>query len=716
MAYGQSGDVERIREDLIALGYGPTVTRQRQRISRITVDGSEREFTGSASHVGVNSTGLVALLAALGLPLGKKAEQDFDLPDWLRDAPRWQKRLFLAGLFGAELSKPALQTESKYKFRRPKLSMNKREPFLTSGYQFLARVADLAREFDVETQGISQERSGATNKDGSVSYTLRLAFSARPESLINLWSKIGFEYNNARRVLANAAVQYLKHKLTAVGERQIIRYQAAEMYASGVTPRQIVAELGTSQSGSGVINTRFLERSMYKEADQVYIGREFPGFEDYKVEVTSGLGESGMTWERVVSIEPVPNFTGDVYDFTVAHTDHNFVANGFVVSNCGVRALTTGLDAEEIRPYVNQLVDALYKQLPSGVGVKGHLHVNRAELEQILTDGSKWALREGYATRADVAHTEDEGRIAGATPAVVSNEAKKRGLEQVGTLGSGNHFAEIDVVREIYDPKVAEVFGLRRGQAVLQIHCGSRGLGHQVATDYIQEFQRASKRFGFELPDRQLVCAPLDSPEGQNYLAAMNCAANYAWANRQVLTHWARAAFEEVLAGKVRGWDLVLLYDVAHNIAKLETHEVEGKPTRVCVHRKGATRAFGPGHPDVPADYRSVGQPVLVPGSMGTASYILVGTTENMQRTFGSCCHGAGRMMSRTEAKHEVRGAQLREELAQRGIVVRAGSLKGLAEEAPDAYKDVDRVVKIVAAAGLARLVARLEPLAVIKG
>jgi tRNA-splicing ligase RtcB len=384
--------------------------------------------------------------------------------------------------------------------------------------------------------------------------------------------------------------------------------------------------------------------------------------------------------------------------------------------NCGVRVLTTALDAEEIRPYIDQLTEALYRHLPSGVGVKGHLHVNKTELDAILAEGSKWALREGYARPEDVAHTEDGGCMAGADPAAVSKAAKQRGLEQVGTLGSGNHFAEIDVVAEIYDPQAAEVFGLRRGQAAVQIHCGSRGLGHQVATDYIQEFQRASKRFGFNLPDKQLVCAPLDSPEGQNYLAAMNCAANYAWANRQVLTHHARAAFEEVLAGKVRDWDLTLLYDVAHNMAKIEVHQVEGKPVRLCVHRKGATRAFGPGHPDVPEDYRSVGQPVLVPGSMGTASYILVGTTENMTRTFGSCCHGAGRVMSRTEAKHEVRGQQLQEELARRGITVRAGSLRGLAEEAPDAYKDVDRVVKIVQAAGLARLVARLEPLAVIKG
>jgi tRNA-splicing ligase RtcB len=306
--------------------------------------------------------------------------------------------------------------------------------------------------------------------------------------------------------------------------------------------------------------------------------------------------------------------------------------------------------------------------------------------------------------------------MAGADPSKVSRAAKERGLEQVGTLGSGNHFVEVDVVTKIFDPAAADAFGLRRGQVAVQIHCGSRGFGHQVATDSIEQFQKASKRFGYELPDRQLMCAPLDSPEGQSYLAAMNCAANYAWANRQVLTFHAREAFEEVLGGEVKNWDLFLIYDVAHNMAKIETHQVDGRPTRVCVHRKGATRAFGPGHPDISEDYRAVGQPVLVPGCMGTASYILAGAAESMARTFGSCCHGAGRVMSRAEAKRQVRGEKLRSDLEQGGIILRAGSLGGLAEEAPQAYKDVDQVVAIVEAAGLARIVARLEPVAVVKG
>lgn len=439
-------------------------------------------------------------------------------------------------------------------------------------------------------------------------------------------------------------------------------------------------------------------------------------FSEFLAATTASLGYSGMSWDTVTDVAPLPEFEGPVFDFTVAHADHNFIANSFVVSNCGVRVMGTHLDVEEIRPHLDKLADALYRYLPSGVGVKGHLHLNKAELDQILVDGSRWAQREGYARPEDVAHTEEGGRMADADPAKVSKSAKERGIGQVGTLGSGNHFAEIDVITGIHDAEAADTLGLRKGQVVVQVHCGSRGLGHQVATDYIEQFQRASNRYSIQLPDRQLVCAPLDSPEGQSYLAAMNCAANYAWANRQALTHQIRAAFEEVLRGAVRQRDLFVIYDVAHNMAKIETHDVEGHGTKVCVHRKGATRAFGPGHPDIPPDYRAIGQPVLVPGSMGTASYILVGTSESMRQTFGSCCHGAGRVMSRADAKRNVRGEQLRDDLAGDGITIRAGSLAGLAEEAPQAYKDVDRVVAVVEAAGIAKIVARLEPLVVIKG
>lgn len=306
--------------------------------------------------------------------------------------------------------------------------------------------------------------------------------------------------------------------------------------------------------------------------------------------------------------------------------------------------------------------------------------------------------------------------MAGARARAVSPRAKERGKNQLGTLGSGNHFLEVEEVVEVYDEKVAERFGLFRGQLAVQVHSGSRGLGHQVCTDYVKSLQRAVSKYDIQLPDRQLVCAPLDSSEGQNYFAAMACAANYAWTNRQCLTHLVRRTFEQVLAGKVKDWDLTTVYDVAHNIAKIEEYEIDGQRTKVCVHRKGATRAFGPGAKELPEIYRDVGQPVLVPGDMGTASYVLVGTEEAMRVSFGSTCHGAGRVLSRRAAKRKIRGSKLREELEARGIAIRAGSMAGLAEEAPEAYKDIDRVVDVVQRAHLARKVARLEPLAVMKG
>jgi tRNA-splicing ligase RtcB len=306
--------------------------------------------------------------------------------------------------------------------------------------------------------------------------------------------------------------------------------------------------------------------------------------------------------------------------------------------------------------------------------------------------------------------------MPGADPRAVSGRARDRGKDQLGTLGSGNHFLEVQVVEEIYDPEVAEAFGLFPGQLAIQIHSGSRGLGHQVCTDYVQSFQSAVQKYGIRLPDRELVCAPLDSPEGRAYFGAMAASANFAWANRQCLAHLVRQTFDKVLAGKVKDRELRTVYDVAHNIAKLEEHEVDGRKMKLCVHRKGATRAFPPGHPAVPEPYRAVGQPVLVPGDMGTASYVLVGTERAMEETFGTSCHGAGRVLSRAAAKKKIRGEKLRQELEARGILVRAGSMPGLAEEAPDAYKDIERVVQVVHELGIARKVARLRPLAVMKG
>ena len=436
--------------------------------------------------------------------------------------------------------------------------------------------------------------------------------------------------------------------------------------------------------------------------------------------------------EQLVNTATLPGIEGYALAMPDIHQGYGFPIGGVtatrvsdgVVSpggvgfdiNCGVRLLASEMEEGEVQPHLDDLATLLYQHVPSGVGVGGFLKLSNKEIENVMEIGSRWALKKGYATQDDLLHTEEGGMLQAARADKVSDRAKERGRGQLGTLGAGNHFAEIDVVDKVFDPIAASAFGLFRNQVVVQIHCGSRGFGHQVCIDYVQQFQGVIKRYGIVVPDRQLVCAPIQSPEGQDYLAAMAAAANFAWANRQLLTHQAREAFMKALAGKVRGWDLRLVYDVAHNMAKMETHEAAGKSMPVCVHRKGATRAFGPGNPALPPDYMNVGQPVLVPGSMGTASYVLVGAEGAMRQSFGSSCHGAGRQMSRKAAKRQVRGSALRERLEKQGIAVRAGSLRGLAEEAPIAYKDVSRVVDIVHNAGIARKVVRLRPIAVVKG
>jgi len=385
--------------------------------------------------------------------------------------------------------------------------------------------------------------------------------------------------------------------------------------------------------------------------------------------------------------------------------------------NCGVRLLRTSLTEAEVRPRIKELVDALYRNVPSGLGSEGKIRLRHGEIDEVLLKGSRWAVEKGYGRRDDLETTEEGGEMAAAGPEHVSRRAKERGIPQLGTLGSGNHFLEVAVIDQIQDSATARDMGISQtGQVMLLVHCGSRGLGHQVADDYIGVMVSAMKKYNIELPDRQLACAPIDSPEGKNYLAAMRCAANYAWANRQCITHWVRESFCQVLNKTEEEAGLELIYDVCHNIAKIETHEVDGKRLELCVHRKGATRAFPAGHPDVPKKYAGIGQPVLIPGDMGRYSYILVGTESAMKESFGSTCHGAGRLKSRAAAKRELRGENVLRELESRGITVKTGSLKGLAEEASQAYKDVESVVGVAHNAGISRIIARTRPIGVIKG
>ncbi len=384
--------------------------------------------------------------------------------------------------------------------------------------------------------------------------------------------------------------------------------------------------------------------------------------------------------------------------------------------NCGTRLLTTALLAGEVRPKIKGLVSALFGAIPTGVGSRGRIRLSKKEGSEVAVKGASWAVQKGYGTKEDLERTEDQGVMRGADPAVVSDRAFKRGHDELGTLGSGNHFLEIQSVEEIYDEKIASIFNLFEGQLTVFIHSGSRGFGHQICDDFLKEMGTQVKDLGFDLPDRQLACAYIKSNPGKRYLGGMACAANYAWANRQIIMHWTRETFEKALEIGPNDLRMELLYDVCHNIAKLETHVVDGKKLTLCVHRKGATRSLPPGHPDVPQRYREVGQPVLIPGDMGSCSYILVGSQGAMEDSFGSTCHGAGRVLSRKQAIKAAKGRAINRELEDKGIFVQSRGKTTLKEEISEAYKDVSLVVEAVHMAGLAKKVAKLRPLGVIKG
>jgi len=443
--------------------------------------------------------------------------------------------------------------------------------------------------------------------------------------------------------------------------------------------------------------------------------------------------ESDLTLEQVANVAMLPG----IYKYSIVlpdgHQGYGFPIGGVgafdaengVLSpggvgydiNCGVRLIRTNLREKDIKLFLRELTETLFVYVPSGLGSRGKIRVSVNELDRVLEEGVYWAVSKEYGWDEDPEFIEEHGSMEGADASKVSIAAKNRGKNQLGSLGSGNHFLEIQRVDKIYDEKAAKVLGIEEeGQILVMIHTGSRGLGHQVCSDYLKTMEIAARRYNIVLPDRELVSVPTMSKEAQAYFAAMKSAANFAWTNRQLITHWVRQAFEKVLKRSADELDMHIIYDVAHNIAKMEEHKVNGKTVKVYVHRKGATRAFPPGHPLIPHKYRSIGQPVLIPGSMGTASYILLGTEKSMSITFGSAPHGAGRVLSRARAKREYRGSEVKSTLERRGIVVRAASLAVVAEEAPGAYKDVDRVADVAHSVGIARKIVRATPLAVVKG
>jgi len=437
--------------------------------------------------------------------------------------------------------------------------------------------------------------------------------------------------------------------------------------------------------------------------------------------------------EQVANVAFLPGIVGNSLAMPDIHWGYGFCIGGVAATdpekggvispggvgydiNCGVRLLKTNLTLEDVKNKISKIVSILYQDIPSGVGSTGDIRVSYQEEKKILLNGAKWAVGRGFGVRDDLEHCEESGAIEGADPDLVSERAFKRGKRQAGTLGSGNHFLEVQVVNDIFDKAIAEKLGLSIGQVVIMIHSGSRGLGFQVCDDSIRVMLKCLNKYGINLPDRQLACAPINSPEAKDYIGAMRAAANYAWANRQVLMHLVRLSFEKIFSKSWQSLGMDLIYDVAHNIAKFEEYTIDGEKKTLCVHRKGATRALGPGNPQLPLKYRDIGQPVIIPGDMGTASYLLAGTKKAEAESFGSTCHGAGRVKSRHEAIRTVDLDQLLKELREKGIEVRATGRNTIVEEAPSAYKDIDQVVDVVEGSGLSNRVARMRPLCVVKG
>lgn len=661
--YGKEETLKEIKKDLERLGINANLYVHE---GNHHIETLSREYNGRRilAELRITSKGFAMLMERLGMPKGRETGKSYVIPEWIKKAPLWVKRNFLAGLFAAGGS----AIEFKGSVPSPiNLTHPKVDELEENLGNFMDEIARLLTEF-----GVKATVHRVKSKNGTI-YMLTIISE---ESIRNFLGRINYEYDLEKKAKGLIAYAYLAFKERIRGERKS-------------------------------------KRAIYKDEKGLHITKDFPTFGEF---ARKRGYEGGFVAEKVIKVERIkPNY-GKFYDIGVYHSAHNFIANGVVVHNCGVRLVRTDLTEREVRPKIKQVVDALFKNVPSGVGSRGKIRLYWNQLDEVLVNGAKWAVDNGYGWKEDLERLEEGGRMKGVNPRYVSERAKQRGAPQLGSLGSGNHFLEVQIVDKVFDEKVAEAYGLFEGQVVVMIHTGSRGLGHQVCSDYLKIMERAVRRYNVPWPDRELVSVPFESEEGQRYFSAMKAAANFAWANRQMITHWVRESFEEVFKQKAEDLGMHIVYDVAHNIAKLEEHEINGKKVRVVVHRKGATRAFPPGHEAVPKIYRDVGQPVLIPGSMGTASYILAGTEGAMKEAFGSTCHGAGRVLSRHAATRQYRGDNVQRELLQRGIYIRAASKRVIAEEAPGAYKSVDNVVNVVHQAGIAKLVARMRPMGVAKG
>ncbi|NJE26705.1 RNA-splicing ligase RtcB [Thermococcus sp. MV5] len=695
--YGKEETLKELQRDLEKLGVNSNIYVRERGYHIETINGTYQGKSIS-TELRVTSRSFACLMEKLGMPRGKKAKTPYRIPKWIMEAPLWIKRNFLAGLFAADGSIVGFKGNTPLPINFTQAKVQELEENLID---FLGDVAKLLAEFGIKTT-LYEIRS----KD-SVAYRLSIVGE---ENIRKFLGKINYEYDLEKKAKGLIAYAYLQLKERIKKERKMVMETIKRIY------KETGSVKFTHEAVKDLVNKRFVERTIYNKTNQKReprVPKDFPTFDEFMKE--RGY-TGGFVAEKVVKVENVkPNYT-KFYDIGVYHEAHNFIANGVVVHNCGVRLIRTNLREKEVRPKIKQLIDTLFKNVPSGLGSKGRIRLHWTQLDDVLADGAKWAVDNGYGWKDDLEHLEEGGRMEGANPNAVSQKAKQRGAPQLGSLGSGNHFLEIQVVDKVFNEKIAKTYGLFEGQIVVMVHTGSRGLGHQVASDYLRIMEKANRKYNVPWPDRELVSVPFQTEEGQRYFSAMKAAANFAWANRQMITHWVRESFEEVFKQKAEDLGMHIVYDVAHNIAKVEEHEVNGRKIRVVVHRKGATRAFPAGHEAIPKTYRDVGQPVLIPGSMGTASYVLAGAEGAMRETFGSTCHGAGRVLSRHAATRQFRGDRLKNELMQKGIYIRAASMRVVAEEAPGAYKNVDNVVRVVHEAGIANLVARMRPIGVAKG
>ena len=567
-------DLEEIRSDLLALGVKPSRIYVRARKHAIQTPYKGYEFEHKEEWVKVIGSGFAALLACLGAPVGLKARQSYGLPAWLDSSPLWHRRLFLAALFGAELTTPKTISGHDTVFGAPTLSMNKRPGHEASGRALLEKISEWLEGFGVRTQKIHEDKA-QTNKNGEVSTRLRLVLSTKSECLRALWSQVGYEYNRSRCGLAALAVSYLKRKEGIIAHRQAAASKARDLAAQGMSRQKIFAELA-----GGAVNRRFVERSLYEgRRTSPRVGFRFERFSSFCEEHGEKCSD-GMVWEAIASVEPATEECAKVYDFTVDDGHHNFVANGFVVSNCGVRMVRTNLFFRDVKNQLRELVESLFRNIPTGVGRSGKYSFKGKELHRLLGEGSRYVIERDLGEQRDVDYTEAHGRLDGADPDLVTDHANQRGAQQCGTLGSGNHFLEVQVVDQIFDTVAAKVMGLEQDMVCIMIHSGSRGLGYQVCDDALAMLRNAPQKYGINLPDRQLACAPIDSPEGQKYIGAMRAAANFAWCNRQLLMQQAREVFADVFGSTWQALQMNLIYDVCHNIAKFESTPLAAKRKR----------------------------------------------------------------------------------------------------------------------------------------